>query len=226
MSSNLEQEYRKLSAKFHKLSLREQLLILVCGLVVLLLLMYTLLLEPLINSSEKLKQNSKNAEKEMSALVQQVAQLTDKLKTDPNEPVKTRIDELKRQISEITHQLEAQTDNLVPANKMAGMLESVLAGSKGLKLIELQSIAPVPILLGSPEEDEKGAEAMAGLYRHGVTLVFEGSYFDIQKYLEKLEALPWKFYWKKFDYLVGDYPTASVELEIYTVSTNKAFIGV
>jgi MSHA biogenesis protein MshJ len=103
------------------------------------------------------------------------------------------------------------------------MLESVLAGSKGLKLIELQSIAPTPILLERPEQ---GEEPKAGLYRHGVTLIFEGSYFDIQQYLEKLEALPWKFYWKKFDYLVGDYPTASVELEIYTLSTNKAFIGV
>jgi MSHA biogenesis protein MshJ len=103
------------------------------------------------------------------------------------------------------------------------MLENVLVGSKGLKLIELQSITPISISLGQSQE---GEEPIAGLYRHGVTLVFEGSYFDIQRYLEKLESLPWQFYWKKFDYLVGEYPTASVELEIYTLSTNKAFIGV
>jgi MSHA biogenesis protein MshJ len=185
--------------------------------------MYTFLLEPLLEHSEKLQQNGVSAETQIATLVEQVTQLSDKLKTDPNDAVNARIDLLKREIYNITKQLEAHTKNLVPANKMAGMLESVLTGSKGLTLIELQSIAPVPILL---EQAEEGEEPKAGLYRHGVTLVFEGKYFDIQQYLETLEALPWKFYWKKFDYIVGDYPTAGVELEIYTLSTNQAFIGV
>jgi MSHA biogenesis protein MshJ len=223
MSNSLEQEYKKLSIKFLKSSLREQVLILLCGLAVVILIMYTFLLEPILEYSGKLQQNSISTEKEVSILVGQVTELTNKLKTNPNDPVLKRIALLKRQIQNITNQLKTQTDNLVPANEMAGMLENVLAGSKGLKLIELQSIAPISISLGQPEESE---EPIEGLYRHGVTLVFEGSYFDIQRYLEKLESLPWQFYWKKFDYLVGEYPTASVKLEIYTLSTNKAFIGV
>ncbi|WP_339720791.1 type II secretion system protein GspM [uncultured Paraglaciecola sp.] len=220
---DLKTEYRKLSGKFHTLSLREQCLILLCGLVILILLMYTFVFQPLIVNSNKLQQNNVSTKRELASLSVQVAQLTEKLNTDPNDPVNERIAVLKNEIQSMTTQLETQTHNLVPANKMAGMLESVLAGSKGLKLIELQSIAPIPIMLGTVEEDE---EPKAGLYRHGVTLIFEGQYFDIQQYLEELESLPWKFYWKKFDYLVGDYPTASVELEIYTLSTNKAFIGV
>ncbi|MFQ3190955.1 MAG: MSHA biogenesis protein MshJ [Paraglaciecola sp.] len=223
MSNSLEQEYKKLSIKFLKVSLREQVLILLCGLAVVILMMYTFLLEPILENTGKLQQNSIGAEREMSILVGQMTKLTSKLKTDPNDSVLERIALLKRQIQKINNQLKTQTDNLVPAIEMAGMLENVLAGSKGVKLIELQSIAPISISLGQPEE---GEESIAGLYRHGVTLVFEGSYFDIQRYLEKLESLPWQFYWKKFDYLVGEYPTASVELEIYTLSTNKAFIGV
>jgi MSHA biogenesis protein MshJ len=229
MSNSLEQEYKKLSIKFLDLSLREQILILFCGLAVVILIMYTFLLEPMFNHSEKLQQNSNSDATEITILTGQVAELTEKLQDDANGPVRERIALLKRQIQNVSNQIKAQTDSLVPANKMADMLESVLAGSKGLKLIELQSIAPLPILLNQPEEGEEveeGEEPIAGLYRHGVTLVFEGNYFDIQRYLEKLESLPWQFYWKKFDYLVGDYPTASVELEIYTLSTNKAFIGV
>jgi MSHA biogenesis protein MshJ len=226
MSNSLEQEYKKLSIKFLDLSLREQVLILFCGLAVVILMMYTFLLEPMFNHSEKLRQNSMGDATEITVLVGQVAELTEKIQDDANGPVRERINLLKRQIQNISNQVKAQTDNLVPANKMTDMLESVLAGSKGLKLIELQSIAPLPILLNQPEEGKDGEEPIAGLYRHGVTLVFEGNYFDIQRYLEKLESLPWQFYWKKFDYLVGDYPTASVELEIYTLSTNKAFIGV
>jgi MSHA biogenesis protein MshJ len=223
MNNAFGQEYKKLSIKFLKVSLREQVLILICGLVVIILMMYTFLLEPIFDSSEKLQRNSNSADKEIRFLIAQVAELTNKLKTGPNDPVLERIALLKRKIQKVTNQLKTQTDNLVPANEMAGMLESVLAGSKGLTLIELQSIAPIPISLRLPEE---GEETITGLYRHGVTLVFEGNYFDIQRYLEKLESMPWQFYWKKFDYLVGDYPTASVELEIYTLSSNKAFIGV
>jgi MSHA biogenesis protein MshJ len=226
MNNPLEQEYKKLSIKFLDLSLREQVLILFCGLAILILMMYTFLLEPIFNQSEKLQQNKMSDATEITILTGQVAELTEKLKDDANSSVRERIALLKRQIQNVNNQVKAQTNSLVPANKMADMLESVLAGSKGLKLIELQSIAPIPILLNQPEESEEGEELIAGLYRHGVTLVFEGNYFDIQRYLEKLESLPWQFYWKKFDYLVGDYPTASVELEIYTLSTNKAFIGV
>jgi MSHA biogenesis protein MshJ len=223
MTDSLAYQYRKLSIKFIKVSLREQVLILLCGLAVLILIIFTFFLEPLLDDSKKLKQNIVSAEKEMTSLARQVVDLTNKLKTDPNVPILKRISMLESRIQSIDRQLGEQTNSLVPANKMAGMLESVLAGSKRLKLIELRSIAPTPLLL---EQRQTIDEPVAGLYRHGVSLIFEGSYFDIQQYLERLEALPWQFYWEKFDYLVGDYPTASVELEIYTLSTNKAFIGV
>ena len=54
----------------------------------------------------------------------------------------------------------------------------------------------------------------------------EGRYFDIQAYLESIETLPWQFYWKKFSYRVIDYPMAEVEIELYTLSTSPAFMGV
>ena len=223
MNNSLNQAFKQLSIKFLKVSLREQIFILFCGLIVVILTMSTFLLEPILESSEKLQQKNNSAKKEISLLIKQVAALTDKIKTDPNETVLEKVALSKRQIQKITGQLKTQTENLVPANKMASMLENVLAVSEGLTLIELQSIAPIPISLGLPEENKK---PVASLYRHGVTFIFEGNYQDIQRYLETLESLPWQFYWKKFDYLVVDYPTAIVELEIYTLSTNKAFIGV
>jgi MSHA biogenesis protein MshJ len=223
MSSSFDKELTKLSTKFLEISLREQFLILFCGLVAVLFMMYTFLLKPILDHSERLQQNIFGAKKEIATLVEQETALTDKLKTDPNDPIFKRIKRLQSQIQKIDKELARQTNSLVPANKMATMLENVLTDSKGLTLVELQSIAPTPILLEQPKE---GEEPKIGLYRHGVTLIFEGNYFDIQQHLEKLESLPWQFYWKKFDYLVGDYPTARVEIEIYTLSTNKAFIGV
>ena len=220
MNSSLKPHFIKLSDKFQQISLREQLLVLGCGFVVVIMLAYNLLFSPLLSDSKYSQKNSASMSRELANLTEQADQLLIKLQEDPDATVRQRIVELERQIRSLDKQLVAQTKNLVPANKMAGMLESVLSDSKGLKLVELQSIAPMPILI-DPENKQQ-----AGLYRHGVTLVFEGSYFDIQRYLEKLESLPWQFYWKKFDYLVAEHPMAKVELEIYTLSTNKAFIGI
>ena len=220
MKIKVKHEFIQYSEKFLKFSVREQVLILVCGLIGVILLAYTLLFEPLLADSEKLQKNSASMARQLSDLTEQIDILTIKLQEDPDAAVRERIKVLESQIQSLANQLIEQTKNLVPANKMASMLESVLTGSKGLKLIELQSIAPVPILVDEENKQD------AGLYRHGVTLVFEGSYFDIQKYLEKVESLPWQFYWNKFDYLVNEYPKATVELKIYTLSTNKAFIGI
>lgn len=221
--SDLQQEYQKLNAKFVAASTREQVLILICGLVVVVMMMYTLLLDPIQQQTTKLQQNKSNAQDEIINLQGRMAGLSEQLQEDPNDPVRQRLGDLEQQIQNLNQQLETETSNLVPANKMAVMLESVLADSKGLTLIELTSIAPEAILLNQPEE---GEEPEVGLYRHGVALKFEGKYFEIQRYLERLESLPWQFYWKKFEYLVEEHPKARVQLEIYTLSTNKAFLGV
>lgn len=220
MSSAVQREYLKLSEKYQHITLREQLLVLLCGLVAVVLFTYTLLIGPVIESANKLDKSANIISKEITGLSEQVSQLSVKLEADPDAPINARVQALQEQIQKINQQLAEQTKNLVPANKMAGVLESVLADSKGLRLVELQSIAPVAILMDDKENQQ------TGLYRHGVALEFEGSYFDIQGYLTKLESLPWQFYWKKFDYLVAEYPTATVKLEIYTLSTNKAFIGI
>ena len=78
----------------------------------------------------------------------------------------------------------------------------------------------------SADVQATNAQNASNLYRHGVAITIEGRYFDIQQFLQNVEQLGWRFYWKKFHYTVSDYPTASVELELYTLSTSKAFLGV
>jgi MSHA biogenesis protein MshJ len=224
MSEIKQHPFDKLSDRFLSVSMREQILITLCGVVVIVLLVYTFLLEPNISQSAKLTSAILNGKAEQSRLTQKISDTQKQFKNDPNAAIRERIENVNLEILSLDAQLQEQTSNLVPANKMANMLENVLLASKGIKLIELASIAPTPIFLSKPEEGNKKAEA--DLYRHGVSLSLQGSYFDIQAYLEKLESLQWKFYWKKFDYQVDAYPKGLIELEIYTLSTSKAFLGV
>jgi MSHA biogenesis protein MshJ len=225
VSNPFQEEFSKLSAKFDSITVREQLLLLVCGLMVFAIIIHMLLLEPRLLNNEKTQKDIERSQKELQSLMVQTQELSEALLIDANLPAKTRLNKLTQQILEIEQQLTQQTANLVPANQMPLMLEKVLATSNGLKVLSLESIPPTSVLVNQPPTTfEKTAES--DLYRHGIKLMVEGSYFDIQRYLAKLEALDWQFYWKRFDYKVSQYPLAVVELEIYTLSTNKAFIGV
>lgn len=64
------------------------------------------------------------------------------------------------------------------------------------------------------------------LYRHGIKLSLQGNYFQLRDYLAQLQALKWKFYWQNFDYQLTEYPTSELHVEIYSLSTDKEFIGV
>lgn len=225
MSNVLHSEFAKLNSKFDAMTLREQIMILICGFLLLATVMHVLLLEPRMLENKTLDKAIQRSQKELHTSLIQTQELSQALQLDPNLAVKTRIADLSLQIQQLDQQLAQFTANLVPANQMPRMLENVLARSTGLKVVSLQSIAPTSVLQGDAGKTVK-QDAETGLYRHGVKLTVEGEYFDIQRYLAKLEALEWQFYWKKFDYKVRQYPLALVELEIYTLSTNKAFIGV
>ncbi len=122
MTNYLSQEYKRLSVKFIKISLREQVLILFCGMAVVILMMYTFLLEPLLDNSERLKQNDMSATKEITSLKDQVTKLSDRLSIEPNEPMLGRIGALQRQIENIDTRLKTHTSYLVPANKNSSTL--------------------------------------------------------------------------------------------------------
>lgn len=102
---------------------------------------------------------------------------------------------------------------------MARLLEGVLAGTKGLKLVSLESMAAEPIAGGADNQTQ------TGYYLHPVKIELTGSYFSILSYLNTLESLPVKYYWRSFNYTVEEYPTARLILEVYTLGTRQEFIG-
>jgi MSHA biogenesis protein MshJ len=62
------------------------------------------------------------------------------------------------------------------------------------------------------------------LYRHGFSMRVSGNYQDIYHFLAKAEALPWKFHWQDFQLATVDYPSISLNINIYTLSLKQGFI--
>src|SRR5262249_27246435 len=70
-----------------------------------------------------------------------------------------------------------------------------------------------------------GVAEARGPYVHPVEIVLEGSYLDVLTYLQSLEALPWRFYWRVLDLQSGKYPLNRVRVELGTVSMTREWIG-
>lgn len=220
MSNNLKQQYAQWFQKYLAMTQREQLLILFSGVTLIVVVGYLLLIEPISLKTNKIEQNLLAQGSQFSSMQLQIEMLNEELANDPNLQLANTLLALEQKNRGLELSLQQSTLNLVPANKMPAVLEELLSQSKNVKLVGLQSIAPVPVLKPVKDLPE------VNLYRHGVMLTLEGNYFDIQRYLQKIEALSWQFYWKKFDYKVSTYPMAVVEIQLYTLSTNQAFIGV
>lgn len=221
MSSDFSNRVAQVHRQFIHLSRRERILISVAGLVAILLIGYLWFIEPIYLQTDNARKESRRLSMQVTSIEQQIAVLQKDLEQDPDKSLKDRIALNQRDLEKLDSQLLQQTQDLVPANKMAGMLETMLSKSSKLRLLEMRSIPPVQML-----DIEDSDSVQTNLYQHGVQLVLEGQYFDIQQYLESVEAMPWHFYWKKYSYRVTEYPLAEVEIELYTLSTSPAFIGV
>ncbi len=225
MSEPTASTLTKLQQGFEGLTQREKLMILVAGLAVILLLGFVLFVEPMLKDIQKNQRDVQRMQTELSGLQQSQIVVEQELRQDPNIALRARITSLAEDVAKLDEYLANQTRDLVPADKMPALLERVLGQSDKLTLLELKSIPPTQLLVA---ENDKSKNTVSGnnLYQHGVQLRPEGSYFDIQQYLHDVEAMPWRFYWKSFQYSVADYPTAQVQIELYTLSTSQAFIGV
>ncbi|MFT4993416.1 MAG: MSHA biogenesis protein MshJ [Paraglaciecola sp.] len=222
MSAKLTEQYKKYNRQFLGISMREQVLFLLCGIAVVIGLMYSLLLESIMLENDKIERTLQVFESDIQNSDLTLASIIKDLENDPNKALRQREQVLDGKIDALDAQLQEQMVNLVPANKMPLLLETLLSSTKGLKVVEMRSIPPTVMLQSEVKKFDVGLK----LFRHGISLTLEGKYFDIQRFLQKIESLQWQFYWNKFDYTVNKYPMAKVQLELYTLSTNKAFIGV
>lgn len=207
--------------KFAELSTREKSLALVSGLVAVLFGGYVWLVEPVQVEIEKLSKTVAQQKSQSGKLEEQIQTVMAELEEDPNEPLRKNSERYRQQIAEIDEKLREQTVDLIPANQMPVVLEKILSQSKKLKVLQVNSIPPVQMM-----DINSDSGAQVNLYQHGVLLILEGEYGDIWRYLNEIEGLQWRFYWKRFDYVVQEHPKAKAEIELYTLSTSRAFIGV
>ncbi|WP_026138194.1 type II secretion system protein GspM [Vibrio harveyi] len=205
--------WSSLEERFDEMSGREKVLIALCGLVTVVMLLFTLVLEPKLNevtSNDKQLRNLKQTNQQTEI---EILRIQAQLKKDPNAEIDQAISQLLMESQHLSMQLSEIIEHLITPSQMASLLESVLEQQSGIHLVSLQTLPAEPIT------EDKEASQYSGYYVHPVRMELTGDYFSIANYLTKLEGLPASYYWRSFSYNVEEYPKAKLVLEVYTLGS-------
>lgn len=137
--------------------------------------------------------------------------------------------------------LQRDTAALIDPPHMQQVLQELLQSRPGLRLLGLESFS-APLVLPAPPA-APAAPAVAGqpasaatpapiLYRHGMRLTLEGSYFELRDYLRDVELRSQqggrRLFWERLDYQVVEAGPgkARIVVELYTLSREAGWVGV
>ncbi|EGR0314657.1 type II secretion system protein M [Vibrio parahaemolyticus] len=211
--------WSSLEEHFGDMSAREKMLVALCGLVTVVMLLFTLVLEPKLNQISNNERQLSNLKQSNQKTEIDILRVKAQLKKDPNADIDLEISNLLTESQHLSMQLSQIIEHLVTPSQMAGVLESVLEQQSGIHLVSLQTLPSEPIT------EDKEASQYSGYYVHPVRMELTGDYFSIANYLNKLESLPASYFWRSFSYKVEEYPKAKLVLEVYTLGSREEFIG-
>ena len=230
------QRWSRLAARIDALSQRERILAFAAALAVLGGLGQFAVLGPLQHKKDVLKaqivQQHAGLMEAQAAIARKIADA----QVDPDLPLRDRLSAVHADSERLDQGLRAMQSGLVPPERIAPLLESILRANGRLKLVSMQTL-PVSSLrdLGKDKDVAKPDAARPGdgkadannpdlLYRHGVELTVRGSYLDMVDYMGALEALPAQLFWGKAQLQVEQYPTVRLTLTLYTLSMDPKWM--
>lgn len=225
----MRERIKQWQAKFDARALRERALIAGLTLIAVILLWQVLLMDPLEARRQSAKRALQTAQTEISAYEQQIQAVLARGRADPNAEQRERLAQLEAEGAGLDRMLAHQVAGLISPREMSAVLEQVLLEQRDLKLRRVASLPPEPLTpapVGNANKQTDDVVSTPNLYRHGVSIEFEGSFAASLRYLRALESMHWGFYWGGFELTVEQYPRARMKLTVHTLSFDEGWIGV
>ncbi len=230
---------RKYIQKLDALTRRERWMAFGAGAALILFVAYELGIGPELQRAKDLSARIADQKSQIVAATAQRAELERLLKQDPDVAVRERIEAKRKQIVELDSQLSRLQRTLVPPESMGAVLEQLVGRDGRVRIVRLNNLPVAPLVekdggqvASGPSSGPAGAppspaaqDGSRHVYKHGVQVVVEGQYLDLLAYVARLEKQPWQVYWGR-TVMTADYPKAQVELTLYTLSLDKAWLVV
>jgi MSHA biogenesis protein MshJ len=204
---------------------RERAILLVAGLGILGMMWLTFVHDVLTAAKAEESRNITIADGRIAEEQNRQNEIKTTYTTDPNVYAQTRQRELRDAANDADARLNQLYGDLILPQQMNQVLTTLLQRETMLNLVKLDNL-PSEALIAAAPTAEAGAASGVQVFKHGLHLEFQGSFIDTVYYLRSLEQLDSNFFWENLEFELEDYPTGKISLDIYTLSTERAFIGV
>lgn len=201
---------------------RERAAVLIGIVLLMVFLIFYLLVSPLDRKNNQLTDQISSIKAELTQLKAKEQVILARKGFDPDRKDRERLGVLMEESAKLEQQLQEGIVNLVPPQDMPELLKDLLTRQEKLELVSLENLAPQQLKFGQQESVE---EFGPKLYRHSLRMTFSGDYLTLLKYLRQLQELPRTLIWEDVEISSGDYPQATVRLQVYTLSLKEGWIG-
>jgi MSHA biogenesis protein MshJ len=217
---------------------RERVLLFASAIILPGVLLSSLFVQPAVAERKRLTLDATTDQAEIAKMTLELQSLAKARGTDPDVALRSRLAEMQAKMMEFQKQVDAQAVELVSPEKMAGVLEKILANSPRIQVVEVKVLPRTMVdfekgAAAAPPEKAQDTKAEpvqdkkpTGIYRHGVEIAIRGNYLDLVAYLKQIESQPVRMLWDKVNLSVGDYPMVTMRVVVYTISMEKAWITV
>lgn len=210
-------DWKALVARIDDMSLRERAMLFASVSLVILLLAYVALLDPVLRKQKSLIDRVNRDQNQINEIRGQIEQIVRAGDAKGRHPGQAAVDALERQVAELDRGLAARQSGLIAPERLPALLKDILGRSKGVELESLRVLPGVPVKTGAGE---------TSLYRHGVELAVKGSYFELLQYLEELEKRSSVLLWGSVELQVEQYPDVRLRVVIHSLSRNASLLAI
>jgi len=207
-----------LLARLELLSLREKLYIFAAILAGLWMGLDSLYLQPSWQQQKQLRKEMSQIDTQLNDLIVAKAEIEAQGKFNPNQQNIQRLTSVKANLKQIKQKVQLGSKRFVESDSMTLVLAELLNDDYGLQLIRAEKL---PVTSLTEQKEEK-----SWVFQHGLSLTFSGNYQNTLRYLQAIEASPWRFLWHSIDYKTKKYPTAEVTIKVYTLGFQEHWLRV
>lgn len=213
--------------KIDALSLRERIMLFAAAAGTIVFAAHMLILRPLLVHQHRLQGEIVQARAASAVIDSEISTKLQSFTHDADAPVRARLAAVRTESALLGARLRALEQGLVAPDKIAPLLETILAANGKLMLVSMKTLPASAVTAGSERggSTASGATAPAALlYRHGVQVTVRGNYLDMLNYMDALESMPTQLFWSSADLEVDTYPDARLTLTLHTLSLDGKWI--
>ena len=220
-----------LSAKVDALSLRERAMVFVAAGAAILFVVYSVMLGPLFAKKAALTSQIAQVRNNITGIDGEISAKLQGFSLDPDVSNRARLAKVKADIESLGGSLRALEQGLVAPEKIAPLLEAILARNGRLALVSMKTLPATAVAETSDTPATAPATAPASaqaqpalLYRHGVQVTVRGNYLDMINYMHALETMPTQLLWSSAALEVEEYPDSRLTLTLHTLSLDRKWM--